>query len=354
MDFAELRDNWVIQGDNLKALQALQERSKGRFAMAYLDPPYNTGTRKADAYEDRMGSQAWRGFMAERLDALWPLMAGDGVVMIQIDDHELGNLLGLLAEQERSILSHVVVKMSELSGVKMSHAAHRLPKLKEHLLMVAVGADSALRNVRVPKEPNKLAAYCRYYSQVLMNPGAPVAQWRLEPVRQVAVREWGWDAQSQGAQEALVALKIQHAPALVYRTNNAFIARDEGSGIRRLTSPDGVEYIAWDDKQMLFLEDHLDEPLGDLWTDLSTINLNKEGGVTFRHSKKPEKLIQRCLELGSQPGDWVLDPFAGSGTTAAVASTMGRRFVTMEQGNHARTLVCTRLDALDCAYRFMG
>ena len=109
MEFGDLRDNWVIQGDNLVALQALHERSLGRFRMAYLDPPYNTGTRKADAYDDRMASQAWRLFMAERLDALWPLMAADGVVMIQIDDHELGNLLALLAEQGRSVLSHVVV-----------------------------------------------------------------------------------------------------------------------------------------------------------------------------------------------------------------------------------------------------
>ena len=169
----------------------------------------------------------------------------------------------------------------------------------------------------------------------------------------MATRDWGWDARSSNAQAALVSLKIEHADQLVYRTNNAVIARSSGQGIRQVVSPEGVDYIAWDDKQMLFLSDYLDEPLGDLWTDVSTINLNKEGGVRFRHSKKPEKLMRRCIELATKSGAWVLDPFAGSGTTAAVAAQMGRRFVTIEQGEHARTVAQKRLDALDTAYRFL-
>jgi len=249
----------------------------------------------------------------------------------------------------------VVVKMSELSGVKMSHAQERLPKLKEHLLIVAVGEGSRLHNLRVPKAPDKLAAYARYYTQVLINAHESVAQWKLESVRVVAERDWGWNPQAKSAKQALIDLKIEHAGQMVYRTNNAFIAASGGAGIRSLTSPEGIEYIAWDDKQMLFLSDYLDEPLGDLWTDLSTINLNKEGGVAFRHSKKPEKLMRRCIELSTDPGDWVLDPFAGSGTTAAVALQSGRHFVTIEQGEHAERVAKVRLDQLADAgsYRFI-
>ena len=345
--------NLLIQADNLMVMQRMQANYRRLFAAAYLDPPYNTGSRKADAYDDAMPSPQWRDFLAERLEALWPLMAEDGVVMIQIDDRELGTVLGILAEQNRRLINHVVVKMSELSGVKMTHAHARLPKLKEHLLIIAAGPNSQLHNIRVPKDPDKLSAYCRYYSQVVINPDAPIEQWTLESVRSVAARDWGWDSQASDAQAALVALKIQHADRLVYRTNNAFIAALSGQGIRQVMSPEGVEYVAWDDKQMLFLSDYLDQPLGDLWTDVSTINLNKEGGVRFRHSKKPEKLMRRCLELATQPGDWVLDPFAGSGTTAAVAVQMARRFVTIEQGDHARTVVQKRLDAMDASYRYL-
>ena len=346
-------DNILVHGDNLPILRSMHGQYARRFALAYLDPPYNTGSRKADAYDDAMPSSQWRRFIGERLDALWPLMAEDGVVMIQIDDRELASVLDLLSSHNRRLINHVVVKMSELSGVKMTHAHARLPKLKEHLLMIAVGPDSRLRNVRVPKNRDKLAAYCRYYSQVVTNPNAPVEQWQLEPVRRVAVRDWGWDATAPNAQAALIKLKIERAKQLVYRTNNAWIAASSGQGIRQVVSPEGVEYVAWDDKQMLFLSDHLDEPLGDLWTDVSTINLNKEGGVRFRHSKKPEKLMRRCIELGSKPGDWILDPFAGSGTTAAVAHTTGRHFATIEQGEHARTVTRKRLDDLGVRYRFL-
>ena len=353
MNWPDPSDNLLVHGDNLPVLLSMRHKYSQCFGLAYLDPPYNTGSRKADAYDDAMPSLQWREFLNERLAAIWPLMTDDGVVMIQIDDRELGTVLGVLAQQNRRLINHVVVKMSELSGVKMTHAHARLPKLKEHLLIVAAGPSSQLHNVRVPKDPDKLRSYCRYYSQVVINPSAPLEQWRLEPVRRVAARDWGWDAKASDAQVELVALKIKHAKRLVYRTNNALIAASSGQGIRRIVSPEGVEYIAWDDKQMLFLSDYLDEPLGDLWTDVSTINLNKEGGVRFRHSKKPEKLMRRCIELATEPGDWVLDPFAGSGTTAAVAAQMGRRFVTIEQGEHARTVVQKRLDTLDTAYRFL-
>lgn len=352
MKLANCQDNLLVWGDNLQVMRALQAGYSQRFALAYLDPPYNTGSRKAGAYDDSMSSSGWREFFGERLLALWPLMRPDAVVMIQIDERELGSVLMILEHQERRIINHVVVKMSELSGVKMNHAASRLPKLKEHLLIVAVGPDSLLCNLRLPKTPASLVRYCKYYTQVLLNRDDDVSAWQLQPVRQAAAELWGWEPGVEGAEAALLALKIEHSESLVYRTNNAFVAADKGRGIRPLTSPQGRQYIAWDDKQMLFLSDHLDEPLGDLWSDLSTINLNKEGGVAFRHSKKPEKLLERCLQLSTQPGDWILDPFAGSGTSAAVAIKMQRRFVTIELGDHAQTVTRKRLDGLG-DFRFL-
>lgn len=94
---------------------------------------------------------------------------------------------------------------------------------------------------------------------------------------------------------------------------------------------------------MLFLSDYINEYVGDLWTDISTINLNKEGGVDFPKGKKPEALIKRVLEIATNPGDLVLDSFAGSGTTGAVAHKMGRRWIMVELGDHARTHIVPRL-----------
>ena len=85
------------------------------------------------------------------------------------------------------------------------------------------------------------------------------------------------------------------------------------------------------------------EPLTSIWDDLLSNNLHNEGGVEFPKGKKPEALIKRCVELATNPSDLVLDSFAGSGTTGAVAHKMGRRWIMVELGDHAITHVVPRL-----------
>lgn len=85
------------------------------------------------------------------------------------------------------------------------------------------------------------------------------------------------------------------------------------------------------------------EPLTTLWDDILSNNLHAEGGVKFPKGKKPEGLIKRVLELATNPNDWVLDSFAGSGTTGAVAHKMGRRWIMVELGEHCHTHIIPRL-----------
>ncbi|WP_343242550.1 site-specific DNA-methyltransferase, partial [Xanthomonas hortorum] len=85
------------------------------------------------------------------------------------------------------------------------------------------------------------------------------------------------------------------------------------------------------------------EPLTSLWDDILSNNLHNEGGVEFPKGKKPEALIKRCLEMATVPGDLVLDSFAGSGTTGAVAHKMGRRWIMVELGEHCHTHIVPRL-----------
>jgi adenine-specific DNA-methyltransferase len=334
------RRSRLIQGDNLAVMSALLPEFGGRFACAYLDPPYNTGQRRADAYDDRLSRAGWAAMIGSRLAALRPLMRPDGVVFVQIDDRQLFDLKALLDQAfgGAQMLSLITVKMSELSGVKMAHAERRLPKVKEHILVYGVSPSSRLANLRVPKSAGSLERYRRYYTKIIVDPSIDAANWEVVTLAAYAARR---GMPSDAA--ALDKLRFAEAHRVVYRTNNALLGRLALPGIQRVTSPTGVEYISWDGKQMLFLADHLSEALGDLWTDLSTINLNKEGGVAFPGSKKPEALIERCLALASASGDWVIDPFAGSGTTAAVALKTGRHFVTIEAGEHAETHAAVRL-----------
>ncbi|MEF1305086.1 site-specific DNA-methyltransferase, partial [Vibrio owensii] len=85
------------------------------------------------------------------------------------------------------------------------------------------------------------------------------------------------------------------------------------------------------------------KPLGDIWLDIGINNLHNEGSVDFRNGKKPEKLVKRCIELSTNPGDLVLDSFGGSGTTGAVAHKMGRRWIMVELGEHCHTHIIPRL-----------
>ena len=95
--------------------------------------------------------------------------------------------------------------------------------------------------------------------------------------------------------------------------------------------------------QLIFAEDSLTVHPGDLWTDIKTTGLDGEGGIDFKNGKKPEQIIARIIAMATSPGDLVLDSFLGSGTTAAVAQKMNRRFIGIEMGDHAVTHCQPRL-----------
>lgn len=335
--------NRVIHGDNLAALDTLAHELAGRVQCIYLDPPYNTGTR-FEHYDDDAAHAAWLSFMRERLVRLRELLHEDGLLVVQIDDRELAYLQVLLDEVmgRAQRVNLVAVKMSEVSGVKMSHVERRLPKLKEFLLVYGRRPDVSIRPLRVDKAPDTLARYLKYYTKVIENPDAPPDQWRVVPIK-THLRAQGHPPTAARVR----AFQLAERHRVVYRTNNRFLAGlDFPTATAEVRSPTGLRYIWWEGKQMLFLADHCQEYLGDLWTDISTINLGREGGVRFRYSKKPEALMARILALSTDPGDLVLDAFGGSGTTAAVAHKLGRRWLTIESGPHCLTHLVPRLRAV--------
>ena len=333
----------IWHGDNLQQLQKGPEGPTGPVKLAYLDPPYNTG-RDLEHYADRRDSDAWLAFMRARLVALRAWMRPDGFVVAQIDDKEHAYLQILMDEVfgRANRLHTVVVKMAEVSGLKLSHADSRLMKTKEYLLIYRMGPHARLTPRRELKAEPQLHRYLRYYTKVIDNPSAPVASWRISPIRQVLARRG-----VAVTDEAMRDFQLHNAERVVYRTNNKLLAGMHfDTPTAEVVSPQGRRYIWWEGRQMLFLSDHIHEAQSDLWTDISTINLNKEGGVPFRNGKKPERLLARILELTTAPGDLVLDPFAGSGSTGAVAAKLGRRWWLMEQGRQATTHIRRRMDRL--------
>ena len=347
--------NLFIEGDNLDAMKLLCKTHGGRFKMIYADPPYNTGRISLNYHDDfsideseyrqiAAGSSedsgrrhaAWLSMIYPRLLLARELLADDGAIFISIDDNEIAQLRLLCDEifGADCFINQIAVKSSESSGVKMTHVERRLPKKKEYLLIYSrVAGGCRLAGLSAPKQD--IDRYLRYYSSFIVDRDVPVERWEIISVTD-AMRRHGIETTA----ENIRAFKIENAGRVVYRTNNALLA-----GMRfetetaEVISPRGRRYIWWRGKQMLFLSDHLDEALCDLWTDISTINLNKEmlGLPAFTAGQKPLALLERCIALVCPENEpsLVMDIFAGSGAfghAAMRSAAAGRpvRFVSIQ------------------------
>jgi len=336
----------LVLGDNLQSMPVLLQRFEKRCKLVLVDPPYNAKNRKD--YPDEMGHEEWLSWLEERLALACRFLSDDGILAAHIDDSEqayLQILLDRILGRERR-LNTVCVKMSELSGVKMRYQDRMLPRTKEYVLLYGATESARLKPLRRPKTPEKLAEYADYYRWYLDNPDDPVEDWRVRPVREV-MKELG----VARTRESLAKFRLDHAHRMVYRTNNKGFdllppEQRPTTTFAKLKSPWGEDHVWWEGKQMLFLSYYLDEPLGDIWTDISTINLGREGAVSLRSGKKPEALIERIVELATNSGDLVLDPFCGSGTTGAVAHKCGRNWILLEIDPDIASRAKTRLESI--------
>ena len=335
-----------VEGDNLDALKLLCETHAGTIKMIYIDPPYNTGQDLIYRDDFSVGSKSYRSqinsngngdtsdlgesngrFHSEWLSMMYPrlllaheLLRGDGVIFISIDDNEAAQLRLLCDEVfgQACFVNQIVVKSSETSGVKMSHVEKRLPKIKEYILVYSrTPGGCRFEPVSVPKQ--SVDAYLKYYRSFIENPEEPPEKWRI-----VSVLDAMRTRALESDEDSIRLFKLENAERVVYRTNNASLAAmNFESKTAEVTSTRGIRYIWWEGKQMLFLSDHLSESLCDLWTDISTINLNKEmlGLPSFAKGQKPLALLERCLKMvcSKTEESIVLDFFAGSGSLGYAA-----------------------------------
>ena len=342
--------NLYIEGDNLEVLKLLQKSYYGKIKMIYIDPPYNTGkdfVYKDDFYDSienykRITGQIdgngkpistntetsgryhtnWLNMMYPRLRLARNLLRDDGVIFISIDDNEVHNLRKICDEVfgEDNFVNLVVVKMSELSGLKMKFV-NKFPKLKEYLLVYSKN-KSNLR-INIPKEKkdfDKIKDYSKYYTNIIVNIDDEPDNWVIMPFNEYITR----NNIVLNTEEEIVKWKIENADRMVYRTNSKTVEKyiqknPDCKPICRIVNADGNEIIKWDNKEMLFLNKYIENYVGDLWLDISTINLNKEicDMPTFKNGQKPLSLIKRIINVCPSREDCIiLDFFSGSATTA--------------------------------------
>ena len=344
---SDLFDNKLIFGDNLLALKALEQEYTGQVKCIFIDPPYNTGSA-FEHYDDGLEHSVWLSLMSERLRLLQRLLREDGIIFIQIDDREHAYLKVLCDEifERRNFITSVAVQMSHLSGVKMSHVEKTIPKIKEHILIYSNSPDFTLNKVFVQADWG--STFSRYRSYLSCEPSEPIENWTAEPL--------GFVLKSKNLTgEALERFLLKNAHRIFRTARNrseAFLSLPKDEKFRAIKTSSGLKKYAYKGEEVLFCSEKLVDidgervpakPLGDIWLDIGINNLHNEGGVDFRNGKKPEKLVKRCIELSTKPGDLVLDSFGGSGTTGAVAHKMGRRWIMVELGKHCHTHIIPRL-----------
>jgi len=369
--------NLLVHGDNLAALRALAPTHAGRVRLAYLDPPFNTGAL-SQHYDDEFAHEAWLSMMLPRLDALRPLLRDDGVVVSQIDKVEQAYLKVLLDEVlgRDAFVTTIAVRMSATSGYKIEHTDRTIVKNIEFLHIHAT-------QLKLEAKLFEAADYDPHYALEMVVEGDVRRVRRLWDNPRVAamldaeglVRR-GSDLPALYARSAAFrAFVTEHAEAIC-RTHTApgpaLREHAEGrllgsaradKGLVEERSYSGTRYYlrrtraAVDQLIPIALklravdrvgsadETRLTNIAGDWWDGfhLDMSNIDDEGGVPFKNGKKPERLLRRLLATFTRPGDLVLDPWGGSGTTAAVAQKMGRRWIAIESGEQVRTHIHARL-----------
>ncbi len=326
--------NALIHGDNLTALTLLTKTHAGSVKCAYLDPPYNNGERYQH-YSDNMGHDDWLQAITARLEQIKTLLCEDGSVWISIDDSEL-HYLKVAADAVFGRANFVGTIIWERRKTRENRKV--FSRNHEYLLVYAKNIDrwSRTRNPLPLTEDVKV----RYKNQ----DADPRGPWQSVPAN---VQDGHATPQQHYALQSPNG-KIHHSPkgrCWVYAKpkmleeiakNNVWFGKN-GNSVPRL-------------KQ--FLADHEKGLTPEtIWRadEVGTTSIAKKQMLAmFKETSlfdtpKPEELIHRILQISTNPGDLVLDPYLGSGTAVAVAHKMGRTYLGIEIGEHIKTHSVHRL-----------
>lgn len=361
----DLFDNMLIKGDNLLALKALEQDYQGKVKCVYIDPPFNT-KQAFDHYEDGMEHSLWLSLMSQRLKYIHSLLSNDGSLYIHIDDNELAYLTVICDEifGRTNRISISTFKQGSATGHKSINPG---VVSTSNFIMIYAKEKSSWK-------PNKVftarGARDKRYNQFIINREESYKLWRFITLAKAFALSQGTPEKElkkalgdeyEAELEAFVhknAVSVIRSARPDYNAVSASaremidVSRARAKEVMLLERDDHSNMYFLGGERILFYADKLKlvdgqyvagEPLTSIWDDILSNNLHNEGGVDFPKGKKPEALIKRCFDLSTNAGDLVLDSFAGSGTTAAVAHKMGLRWITVEIGDHADTHIVPRL-----------
>lgn len=337
-----IQDNILIQGDNLLALKALEQEFSGKVKCVYIDPPYNTGSAFGSFYDDGVEHSLWLTLMRDRLDRLRALLSEDGILFVQLDDNE-GHYGKVLCDEvfgrANFIATFIWRKVDSPNDNKVAVTP-------DHEFIFAYAKNIGVADLKQQVATDILEAYRgpdeqgRFYRDRLLKKNGKNSLRTDRPSMWFPIV--GPDGKDvyplhDDGREARWALGKASVDRLV--ATNEIIWKDRGVDGEQRWVPYTREYAPKNPARPYFT----------IWNDLHTTRQTKAhqkqlfGAGSEFDTPKPEDLIERLIRLATNEDDIVLDSFAGSGTTGAVAHKMGRRWIMVELGDHATTHIVPRL-----------
>lgn len=323
--------NMLIHGDNLLALKALEQQYSNSIKCIYIDPPYNTGNA-FEQYDDGLEHSIWLSLMRERLIILRNLLRNDGSIWISIDDDEQAYLKVLMDELfgRYNFVNNVIWEKKYAP----SNDAKWLSDSHDFIMVYAKNKDIWRPNL-LPRgeKQNQYYKYDDHDGRGL---------WRSDNVLVKTFSQSGvFGIVNPNTGEAFYppqgsCYRFNEETAKKLLAENRLYFGKDGKG-----APQLKRYLSEVKQGVTSLTIWKREEVGDNQDAKKEVKVFNSTSVFA--TPKPERLIERVLTLGSNPGDLVLDSFIGSGTTAAVAQKMGRRYIGIELGNHAYTHCYPRL-----------
>ncbi|WP_432403646.1 site-specific DNA-methyltransferase [Wukongibacter sp. M2B1] len=348
-------ENMLIHGDNLLALKALEQKYSGKIKCIYIDPPYNTGNA-FEHYDDNLEHSTWLNLMKPRLEILKNLLSNDGIIFIQIDDEEMAYLKVLCDEifGRNNFITSICIRMSTPSGVKTSHKFKKIIKEKEYILVYSSERDKVRFN---PQYVPKLDWENEFQYWLEKNNSNCPDDWKVKRLNDVLKdRCIDNDPDNPKFKEFVIRNSDKIWRRAFIRNEFKTISQQNPDRVIYNIDNNEKEHYYYRGREMYFYSNKFNKCftengyellpsnlIGDLWTDINTGKLFNEGGVNFRNGKKPEFLIARLIDMTTSDNDIVLDSFLGSGTTAAVAHKMNRRWIGVELGEACYTHCIPRL-----------
>lgn len=371
-------ENILIKGDNLLALKALLQDYQNTIKLVYIDPPFNTG-QAFEYYEDGLEHSIWLTMMRDRLELLKKLLKPEGVIWVHVDDSESHYCRALLDEVfgRNNYLAQVAYERSGSAGI--GQGGRFLVNTHELILAYAKDITRFTSNgtplAQLPLEKKVMVRYKHILEDegkktlikefLAKSNGEKVKIYKHSNYRIVSISLKDF----ANRESEILQQYLDNFPKIFRTTNpqkeNSFQhelisnmdkqlysveytpSRGKNKGKLVTNYYNNREIFAWLKDSASIIDGRIvkQNKMTDFWQhgEIPKADLANEGAVDFRRGKKPEALIKRVIDLSTSENDLVLDSFAGSGTTGAVAHKMGRKWIMVEIGNHAETHIIPRL-----------